>query len=426
MRKNFAIAVLGSGISGLTCANIFKENNIDCTLYEKKNNLGGLISCSIESGNLFHRVGGHVFNTNIDEVLNWFWLKFNKQKEFKKAKRNAVIFMNKRFINYPIELNLNQLDQSISFKIINELIELTNKNNNSKTFYQFLKNNFGETLYSIYFGKYNSKIWNKDLDEIPIDWLKGKLPMIKPIDILIQNIYASKKDDMSHSTFFYPKKGGSQFIVNRLSEHLKIKKESISKIAIKNDLIFLNENPQGYRDLIFTGDVRDLINILSPEIIKDLGIKNLLEDVSLLEVNSTSTLLCECDRNEFSWVYLPSKKLKPHRMIMTGNFSELNNNPNLEKNRITCTVECSGKVSENDFLKELNKLPFNPKFIAYNYCHNSYIIHSKETKKLINILKQKLAKKNIFLCGRFAEWEYFNMDNAIHSAMQICTTILKK
>ena len=89
--------------------------------------------------NLFHRVGGHVFNTNIDEVLNWFWLKFNKQKEFKKAKRNAVIFMNKRFINYPIELNLNQLDQSISFKIINELIELTNKNNNSKTFYQFLK-----------------------------------------------------------------------------------------------------------------------------------------------------------------------------------------------------------------------------------------------------------------------------------------------
>ena len=108
-----------------------------------------------------------------------------------------------------------------------------------------MKNNFGETLYSIYFGKYNSKIWNKDLDEIPIDWLKGKLPMIKPIDILIQNIYASKKDDMSHSTFFYPKKGGSQFIVNRLSEHLKIK-ESISEIAIKNDLIFLNENPQGY------------------------------------------------------------------------------------------------------------------------------------------------------------------------------------
>ena len=43
--------------------------------------------------------------------------------------------MNKRFINYPIELNLNQLDQSISFKIINELIELTNKNNNSKIFY---------------------------------------------------------------------------------------------------------------------------------------------------------------------------------------------------------------------------------------------------------------------------------------------------
>ena len=69
-------------------------------------------------------------------------------------------------------------------------------------------------------------------------------------------------------------------------------------------------------------------------------------------------------------------------MIMTGNFSELNNNPNLEKNRITCTVECSGKVSENDFLKELNKLPFNPKFIAYNCAiiHTLFIVKKKINK----------------------------------------------
>ena len=136
-------------------------------------------------------------------------------------------------------------------------------------------------------------------------------------------------------------------------------------------------------------------------------------------------MLCDCDKNEYSWVYLPSENLKPHRMIMTGNFSKENNSSKLKKNRITCTVECSGEVTEEDFKKELHKLPFNPKFIAYNFCKNSYIIHDKDTRKLIRLLKDKLKTKRIFLCGRFAEWEYFNMDNAISSAMKTCSNIVE-
>ena len=83
-----------------------------------------------------------------------------------------------------------------------------------------MKNNFGETLYSIYFGKYNSKIWNKDLDKIPIDWLKGKLPMIKPIDILIQNI-ASKKMICLIQNFFTPKRAHNLLLIDYLNAKIK-------------------------------------------------------------------------------------------------------------------------------------------------------------------------------------------------------------
>ena len=233
MGKKNNFAIIGSGISGLTCANILKKDDYKVTVFEQKENYGGLISCTLDKGNLFHRVGGHIFNSKNKIVSNWFWGKFDKDKEFLKANRNAVIHLNKKFVNYPIELNLSQLDFSISKQIINELIDLSNHGNIiSGSFEEFLNNNFGKTLCEIYFNNYNKKIWNRDLGTIPIDWLEGKLPMIDPKEILFKNIFSSKEDNMVHSTFYYPKLGGSQFIVNRLCEGIKIKKERINNITI--------------------------------------------------------------------------------------------------------------------------------------------------------------------------------------------------
>ncbi len=422
MRTKNNFAIIGSGISGLTCANILKNDDYKVTVFEQKEIYGGLISCTLESGNLFHRVGGHVFNSKNKIVSNWFWEKFDKEKEFVKANRNAVIHINKKFVNYPIELNLSQLDLSIAKKIIFELIDLSNQSEDirSRSFEEFLNKNFGKTLYEIYFGKYNKKIWNKDLGTIPMDWLEGKLPMINPKEILFKNIFSSKEDNMVHSTFYYPKKGGSQFIVNRLSQGIKLKKELIKNIRIDNNKIKLNQDSNPFDSVIFTGDVRDLKNILDKKIIQELSLDKILSDISELDSNPTSTMLCECDANPYSWVYLPNPNIKPHRIIMTGNFSENNNSKNLNKNRISCTVECSGEVVLEQFINELAKLPFNLKYISYNFSKSSYIIQNSKTRLLINELKKKLSIKNIFLCGRFAEWEYFNMDIAIGSAIKVC------
>ena len=46
------------------------------------------------------------------------------------------------------------------------------------------------------------------------------------------------------------------------------------------------------------------------------------------------------------------------------------------------------------------------------------------TNKQRRSLLQKLSIKNLFLCGRFAEWEYFNMDIAIESAMKVCNNAI--
>jgi protoporphyrinogen oxidase len=96
------IAIIGAGISGLSIGQML---NIDhkVEIYEKSEKPGGLLTCERVKDNLFHLVGGHVFNSKNKKVLEWFWDFFDKDLEFISAKRNAKILLEDEFLNYPIE-----------------------------------------------------------------------------------------------------------------------------------------------------------------------------------------------------------------------------------------------------------------------------------------------------------------------------------
>lgn len=411
------ISVIGTGISGLSISQMLsKKYNV--IVFEKEEKIGGLIKCDRVKNVLFHKVGGHVFNSNNKSVLDWFWRFFNKEDEFIKAKRNAKILLNDNYVGYPIEDHLYQLDPKDIKIIIKELLKINTEKievNNIRSFKDFLISVFGKHLYKIYFEPYNNKIWNTNLEAIPLEWLEGKLPMPNIFNIILNNIMKKEESEMVHSTFYYPKYNGSQYIVDRLSRNLEIKTKfkifSINR-SINNKLI-LNHSKKQFNHLIYTGDIRLLNQMLN---IEDKKLKKLLFLATKLKSNGTSNVLCYTDKSDLSWLYLPNPNTKAHRIIYTGNFSNTNNS---KKYKNTCVVEFSGLVNQEIINEELLKLPGNLVPIEYNYEKNSYIIQDSSTRNLINQIKIELEKYNIHLLGRFAEWEYYNMDKAIEAAMSL-------
>lgn len=411
------VIVIGSGISGLSIARMLSDN-FDVQVVEKSGKAGGLIKCDRIEGNLFHRVGGHVFNSRNQTVLDWFWNHFDRTNEFLQATRNAKILLNDKLIGYPLENYLYQLPEKQVRVIINELIELAAKGNRKVTDYNnfkdFLIGNFGAELYKLYFGPYNSKIWNTDISQVPLEWLDGKLPMPLIKEVIISNVLKREENTMVHASFYYPKRNGSQFIIDRLAENQKIKVAyPVTDIKLLENKKLSINNSLTANLIVYCGDVRQLISIINTD---DPALTEALKSVTDLQSNGTSNVLCETDENDISWLYLPEEKYKAHRIIYTGNFSDSNNEGT---NRKTCVVEFSGEQDEKVMIDELKTLPGNLTPLAFNYEPNSYIIQDKETRSRIKKVKHELSKYNIYLLGRFAEWEYYNMDKCIESAMEL-------
>lgn len=414
MKNNIDLLVIGSGISGLAIANLFKEKNANVIICEGKKTVGGLVHCERIEGFLYHRVGGHVFNSKNNKVLDWFWGKFQRDQEFVKVERNAQIYLEDRYIRYPIETSLHQFTKPVVEKIIDEL--LASKGAGADNFHDFLLQKFGGTLCSKYFFPYNEKIWRCSLKDVSLDWLEGKLPTPSIRSILMDNIFRQKESEMVHSTFYYPVAGGSQFIADRLAEGLSIEKNCpVEKIKVGNEGLIVNDRICD--KVVYTGDIRKLHTIVDSD---DEALNNSLRLLCDLKSHGTTNILCECDPTDISWLYLPESNTKAHRIIYTGNFSPSNNG---KSKRSSCVVEFSGLVPLDVMVEEIKNLPGNLRPIDHNYQEASYVIHDSLTHHKVNAAIKELNRVNIYPLGRFAEWQYYNMDAAIESAMKLVSRL---
>ena len=405
------IAIIGAGVSGLTCARLLQKR-FEVKVFEKEPKVGGLIRCERVNGSLFHICGGHVFNTKNQGVMNWFWSIFNKERDFVKTDRNsAVCLPDGTFVDYPIENHVYQLGAKLqkSFyvdieqMILNPPAEPTN-------FGDFLEKRFGRTLYDLYFKPYNAKVWRCDLSEVPLSWLEGKLPMPTPKEMIDANQKHLKENSFVHSSFYYEKQGGSQFLADTLARGQNVICNTyVDEIKWQAGAWLVNG--QLFDTVIFCGNIKDL-----PDILSGCDLDGYVEEIDSLASHGTTAVFCETDPIPYSWFYQPNEVHQSHRFICTGNFSPTNNAPG----KHTCTIEFTDEIGRDEIAAQLPLMPFHPHYITHHYSRYTYPVQHHSTREMIALLKEHLRPYGLYLCGRFAEWEYFNMDAAMASAMKVC------
>lgn len=404
------MAIIGGGVSGLTVAHQLKTRYV-VTVYEKEDRCGGLIRCKNVAGSLFHLCGGHIFNTKRKDVLDFFWSKFDKERNFISAERNSVVyFAESQIIPYPIENHAYLLSPNTLQCFIGDLLKISNADKFlPRNFEEFLKGRFGETLYNLYFKPYNEKLWRCNLKDVPLDWLEGKLPMPSVQEILYNNILQIKEKSFVHSRFYYEKQGGSQFLADELAKGLEIHYNTdVTSLEYKTCKWYING--VAYDEVVFCGNIKDI-----PQIVRGINLEAFDEKIKRLKYHGTTSVFCEIEKNPYSWIYLPSKDYLSHRIICTGNFSSLNN----AEGKMTATIEFTDEISKNDILADLSKLPYRPLYLEHHYNRYTYPIQDGNTREMIRELKSYLASFGLHMTGRFADWEYYNIDVAMGAAIDL-------
>ena len=412
------IAILGAGISGLSLFDILdRQYNIKCDIYEKEEEIGGLCRTRIVNGYTYDISGGHVFNSKNEKVKEYVF-DLLKPDEWVFSSRNAkILFDNGLVIDYPFEFSLSKLPFETAFECIRDLF--LRKDMEIKNLEDFFIYNFGNGIYKYYLKPYNEKIWKMDLHEMDFDWIHGKIPYPSVEDIVRKILECdTSENSMVHSTFYYPIDGGINTLVNRIGkdvarEHIG---EDVEKIEFVNSKIYVNGNK--YDLVVNTIPLPELANKVQ-NLPKD--IENALNN---LKYNSLLTYIFPTEReNNWSWCYLPDKKIIPHRMMYQGNLS-IKCAP---EGKSSVTTEITNPIDDEKIILEnvKNYLGLdNP--IDRHFTKYAYVVFDKNRRKNLDVIRSFLSNFNFILHGRFAEWDYPNMDICIERSLLLAGKIAEK
>lgn len=377
---NKKIIIIGAGPAGLSCAyRLLKtSNDIDVTIVEMDNIVGGIAKTVFDDGNGTD-IGPHRFFTKNKEVLA-LWnelLPFQgspaiddkllnrsvnlvengadpetDDKVFLKRKRFSRIYYEKHFLDYPIKLSpaiilALGLPKTLiaGFSYLKSCVHKMPETNLET----FMINRFGRVLYELFFEGYTQKVWGVHPSQISKEWGMQRIKGISLIKVLCNAILTplnlvKKKEISLIDEYYYPKLGSSQLwetmadeikkmggkiLLNEKVMSLTKTDNKITSIKIVNtqtgvqqDLsgdIFVSSMP--IKELLTNlNDVpQETFDIANNLVYRDFILVNFVTDKINLKNNTDVPTINNIAPD--SWIYLQDNGVKAGRLDIMNNFS---------------------------------------------------------------------------------------------------------
>jgi protoporphyrinogen oxidase len=219
-RNNEAVdvAIVGAGPAGLTAAYLLTKKGYSVTVIERDPVYVGGISRTVEYEGFRFDIGGHRFFSKSQEVVD-LWNEILPD-DFIERPRMSRIYYEGKFYSYPLRAfealwNLGIFRSTACMASYLKWKLFPHKD--PKSFEQWVVNQFGQKLFSIFFKTYTEKVWGMPTNEMSADWaaqrIKGLSLGAAVFDGLKRSLGLNKRknDGMAVKTlletFRYPRQG---------------------------------------------------------------------------------------------------------------------------------------------------------------------------------------------------------------------------
>ncbi|MCJ2120917.1 NAD(P)/FAD-dependent oxidoreductase [Methylobacterium sp. J-001] len=173
--------VIGAGPAGLTAAYLLSKQGRSVTVLERDPAQVGGISRTVSHNGYLFDIGGHRFFSKSKAVVDlWDEILPN---DFIERPRLSRIYYRGKYYAYPLKAfealrNLGLLTSTAC--VASYLYARMKPVRDPKNFHAWVRNQFGERLFSIFFKTYTEKVWGMSCDAISADWAAQR---IKGLDL---------------------------------------------------------------------------------------------------------------------------------------------------------------------------------------------------------------------------------------------------
>jgi len=426
-------AILGGGLSGLTLARLLQENGGDVVVLEAEREYGGLCRSKTEHGFTFDTGGSHIIFSRDTEVLAFMrrMIAGNEQRN----NRNTKIFYKQQFVKYPFENGLSDLPPEDRFFCINGFIKTLIAVEKGEipapvNFREWIYFTFGNGIAECYMVPYNEKIWKYPTDGMSLHWVDGRIPR-PPVEDVIKSAIGIGTEGYTHQAVFsYPFDGGIEALVRAIAQPIeKFIKTGFRVTSIKKSgkqWQISNGNEGILADqCICTMPVQHLLPCLEgvPREVKNAAGALKYNALACVNIGIKGSVPA------ISWLYVPDPAVgRTNRISFPSGYSrhtapdgcsailaEITHQPGDEVSSMTDAELISEVVDMLEGMQILHKDQ-----IVYSSVERqpfAYVVYDLEYQKNIAVVKEYCTEIGIPLVGRFAQFEYLNMDGCIRSVM---------
>jgi len=332
------VFIIGAGPAGLTAAYCLTKEKPSVTVIEMDPHYVGGISRTVAYKDFRFDIGGHRFFSKSKEVVD-LWHEILPD-DFIERPRLSRIYYGGNYYSYPLKAfealtNLGLLQSAAC--MLSYAYARMRPVPDPKTFHQWVRNQFGERLFSIFFKTYTEKVWGMSCDEISADWAAQR---IKGLDLASAIIHALKRSIMPAGSgakgvdgeviktliesFQYPRLGPGMMwdaAARKVSEQggRILMGEKLQSLAHDNDRdrwTIETVTPEGKkrthtaRHVISSAPVRELVEKIAPTPISLLHAR----DLRYRDFLTVALIVKKPDLFPDNWIYIHDPSVKVGRV----------------------------------------------------------------------------------------------------------------
>lgn len=213
------VFVIGAGPAGLTAAYSLSKQGRPVLVIERDPVYVGGISRTVSYNGFHFDIGGHRFFSKSKEVVA-LWHEILPD-DFIARPRLSRIYYDGKFFSYPLKafealrkLGVFTSAACMASYAYAKLFPIAP----ARTLHEWVRNQFGERLFQIFFKTYTEKVWGMSCDEISADWAAQRIKGLDLITAVLNGLRRSLRLSGSRKangepvktlieSFQYPRKG---------------------------------------------------------------------------------------------------------------------------------------------------------------------------------------------------------------------------